>query len=70
VAVTEEILRLARQLQGCETRLGLLSNVEGNELRDEMRRALTKLRDIAKRRFAQLEAPEGWYGATADDDTA
>jgi hypothetical protein len=65
VAVTEEILRLARQLQACETRLSLLRN--GDDRWDEMRRDLEHQRDLMTRRLAQLEAAEGWNDPTNDD---
>ena len=67
MAVDAEMLRLARELQGCEVRLGLIGP-EGREGRaSAMRRDLEQRRDEMRARLAKLEAAAGWSVEEPDD---
>ena len=60
MAVDAEMFKLARELQGCEVRLGLIGH-EGSEGRTrEMRRGLEQRRDELRERLSQLETAAGW----------
>jgi hypothetical protein len=66
MAVDDEMLQLAREVQGCDVRLGLMpaGEARGADLRDELRRR----RDEAARRLALLEAAGGWADEREEPD--
>ncbi len=58
MAVDEEMLALAREVQACDVRLGLMPN--DGERAAALRRELERRRDEAARRLAALEQAAGW----------
>jgi hypothetical protein len=59
MSVDTELLALAREVQGCDVRLGLLPPDESRNL--ELRRELAERRASAAERLAVLEAQHGWH---------
>lgn len=55
-----EMLRLARELQGCEVRLDLLGHA--SERTERMRVELESRLGEMRRRLVELEAAAGWSG--------
>jgi hypothetical protein len=58
MSVDTELLELAREVQGCDVRLGLL---RADDIRNlEVRGELEQRRTTAAARLAELEAEHGW----------
>ena len=60
MSVSEELMALAREVQACDVRLGLLP-VASDDRNDAFRRELQDRRRDAAARLAQLEAEGGWH---------
>jgi hypothetical protein len=60
------MISLAREVQACEVRLGLLG--QGNGRRTEMRDELEARLNVIKRRLEKLEADHGWTDTGLDAD--
>ena len=58
MSVDTELLALAREVQGCDVRLGLLPPEDRRNV--ELRRELEERRASAAERLAALEAQHGW----------
>ena len=67
MSVDAELLQLAREVQACDVRLGLISADDRRNV--QFRRELEQRRATAAARLAELEAEQGWSESdpVADD---
>jgi hypothetical protein len=66
MSVDVEMLELAREVQACEVRLGLMPASLGDSRNEAFRQELLDRHAIAAKRLAELESEHGWRDDARD----